>query len=180
MGDIFSWPQVVGYIALVTYVLAYTFRTDNGIKIGFSVSNIFWIVHYYFINAQTAALTTAIITIRNLLSLNAETIPAKRKMLIAAGVSVLLIIAGLATWAGPVSIIPVVATIAATYGFLYVHGMRLRKFFLLLDAAWLLHAVLVSSIGGLIYATGALLVNGYMIVKITRENAANKETIGTL
>ncbi|PZQ46923.1 MAG: hypothetical protein DI551_04330 [Micavibrio aeruginosavorus] len=169
MQEYLSVAQISGYIALVIYIAAYAFKSDNVMKVTFSISNVLWVVHYYLIGAHTAALTTLIITLRNVLSLNSDNLPEHKKKVMAAIFAVILLIAGIITWAGLVSIIPVSATIAATYMMFYLKGVKLRQAFWVLDAGWLLHAILVGSVSGGIYAVGSLLVNGYTIVKMMRE-----------
>lgn len=169
--DLFSYPQVIGYIALVIYVGAYCFKRDNTLKILFSVSNIFWIAHYYLIGAETAALTTALITLRNILALNAEDFSRRRKIITAGIFTGLLLTAGIVTWNGPVSIIPVATTIAVTFAMLYLKGIRLRQLLLAVDSAWLLHAVIVLSIPGAIYAISAIVMNLITILKMKKSFA---------
>lgn len=86
--------------------------------------------------------------------------------------TVLLLISGVATWAGWISIIPVSTTIAATHAMLYMRGIPLRKVFLLIDAAWLVHAIVVLSFGGFVYALCALIVNAHTIFKMSKDAAA--------
>ena len=167
--EMLSLPQLIGYAALVIYVAGYRFRNDNTLKIVFSVSNVFWIVHYYMIHAQTAALTTAIVTVRNVLSLNAETFSIKRRMITAWIFTVVLLAAGVVTWVGWISVIPVSTTIAATHAMLYMRGVSLRKVFFVIDAAWLVHAVVVLSFGGFVYAFCALIVNAHTIFKMSKD-----------
>jgi hypothetical protein len=167
--EFFSFAQIVGYVALVTYVLAYLIRDDKKLKLAFSGSNVFWVLHYYLINAHTAALTTAIIIVRNLLSLNSKEMPENKKRIFVCVFSVLLIVAGIVTWAGPVSIIPVATTILITYSMFYLHGITLRKVFFAVDMAWLLHAVIVASVGGFVYAIGSLAFNAYTTFKMIKE-----------
>jgi hypothetical protein len=60
-------------------------------------------------------------------------------------------------------------TIAATHAMLYMRGASLRKVFLLLDVAWLVHAVVVLSFGGFVYAFSALVVNAHTIYKMSKD-----------
>lgn len=179
METLFAPAQLIGYVALVSYVLAYFLRSENQIKIAFSASNIFWIGHYYLIGAHTAAMTTLIGTARNLLSLNSTDTPPARKKTIFLTYSTVALLVGAVTWAGPVTIIPVSATIIFTYTAFYLHGVRFRQACFVIDAAWLFHAFLVSSVGGAVYAIGAMAVNGYMIVKMTR-GTPHYEDIGPI
>lgn len=155
----FSFAQIVGYVALVTYVAAYAIKNDNTLKLAFSASNILWVVHYYLIGAQTAALTTAILVVRNLFSLNSPDFSFEKKRLLLIVFSVFLMAAGMLTWAGWISIIPVATCIAVTYGVFFLSGLKLRTVFLICDVAWLVHGIVVVSYGGIAYAIGALVMN---------------------
>jgi len=161
LEGLFSLAQIAGYVALVTYVAAYAIRDDNKLKIAFSASNVLWVVHYYLIGAQTAAVTTAIIILRNLFSLNSPDFSFKKKCLLLLIFSVLLIAAGIFTWAGWISVIPVFCCIAITYGVFFLSGLQLRTVFLVCDMAWLAHGIVVVSYGGIVYALGAVIVNAF-------------------
>lgn len=165
MTEFFSIPQIIGYIALVIYVAGYAFKDDNKLKIIFSVSNFFWVVHYYLINAQTAALTTALVTVRNLLSLNSQNFSLKRKNITAC----VLAAAGMITWAGWISLVLVMTTIIVTFAMIYLKDIRLRQVFFLVDLGWLAHSIVVISFGGFVYAVMALIVNAITILRLARE-----------
>ena len=162
--NLFTPAQLVGYVAVITYVLGYLVRSDDKLKLIFSASNVLWIIHYLWIGARTAALTTVIITARNLLSLNSENFSKRKKIWLSGFFSVLLIVAGIVTWSGFVSIIPVCACIAVSFGMIYLHGLNLRVLLLMLDAAWFYHGLLVGSLGGMAYGAIAVSVNAGAMV----------------
>lgn len=170
-NDPLSWAQLIGYAALIIYVGAYLCRDDNRLKIAFSISNLFWIVHYYLIAAHTAALTTLIVTIRNMLSLNAQDMPDDKKKIMAGVFTLILLGAGLVTWAGWVSVIPVAACVIATYAVFYLKDINLRLVFFSIDAGWMAHAIAVGSYSGLVYAVGAMAVNAYTIWKMKEQKS---------
>lgn len=170
--DFYALPQIIGYIALIIYVSGYAFKDDNKLKVIFSVSNIFWIIHYYLINAQTAAVTTALITMRNLLSLNADGFSRRRKLLTAWVFTLLLVVAGVVTWNGWISLVPVCACVAATFAMIYLNALRLRQVLLLIDLTWLVHACVVVSFGGFVYALSAMAVNAVTLYRLRETDAA--------
>jgi len=167
--DPFSLAQIIGYVALVTYIAAYAIKNENRLKLAFSVSNIFWVAHYAMIGAQTAAVTTVLVTLRNLLSLNSEDFTPRRKAVTASIFSLLIVLSGILTWDGWISLIPVGSTIGITYAMLYLKGLPLRRVFLVSDASWLIHALVVGSGGGVIYAVGSLGMNALTMTGMAKD-----------
>lgn len=172
MNDYFSFAQIWGYVALVTYVLAYLIHDDKKLKLAFSASNVFWILHYWMVDAQTAAVTTVIITLRNLLSLNAAEKPVRWKFWNAVFFSLCLVLAGALTWAGWTSVIAVAATIAVTWAMFFTTGIKMRLIFLATDIGWLAHALLVTSYSGMIYAIGSVFTNLYTVLHMRARSSA--------
>lgn len=172
MHDFFSLPQIVGYIALVIYITGYSFKNDNTLKIIFSLSNAVWIVHYHLIGVDTPAMTTFLCLCRNLLSINAETFSLRRKQLTSGGICALLIAAGIVSWSGLLSLVPVLSAIVSTNAMLYKSGMAFRKILIGLDAVWLVYAAIIGSVGGVIYGIFALIVNTMTILRIKDEPPA--------
>ena len=164
-GTVFTPVQLLGYLALVTYVSGYLVKSDNRLKLIFSGSNLLWIAHYVWIGARTAALTTAIITVRNLFALNSQDFSRRRKLWLATLFSALLTVAGAVTWAGFVSVIPVSTCIIVSFAMIYLNGVRLRLVLLVVDAAWFWHGALVHSFGGMLYGVSAVAVNGGNLVR---------------
>lgn len=164
--------QIWGYVALVTYVAAYLFHDDKKLKLAFSFSNIFWMVHYWLVGAHTAALTTVVITVRNLISLNVTEMSQRWRIVSASICTVLLVIVGVFSWAGVTSAIAVVTTIIVTWTMFFTGGVRMRLIFLGVDAAWLVHAILVMSYSGMAYAIGSIAANLYTIANMRARSSA--------
>ena len=167
--DALTLPQIIGYIALLTYWSGYAVKDDNKLKIIFSLSNLFWIAHYWMIGAHTAAVTTIIVTARNMLSLNAQKFSGRRRLVTVLIFSLLLVVATLFTWDGWPSVLALAGTLGFTYAGLYLHGIRLRAACMAADIIWLVHAILVGSQSGLIYAVGALIVNAVTMVRMRQD-----------
>ena len=173
---ILALPEILMYIGIAAYVLAYLFRNDNHLKTGFIASNIFWIAHYWITNAQIAAISTLILAARTLFAINSEQLPNIARHILFGVFTCLLATATILTWNGLPSILAGSAYIAITYALFNFHGVQLRKSLFLIDLIWLALALITSNPVMLMYAVGSLALNAFTITQME----GDKEDDGTL
>lgn len=172
--ELFTLEQIIGVLAFLSYVGAYLFKHDNHLKIGFSLSNILWIWHYFSMGAMTAMLTTCVSIIRNVVSLNSEKLKLKFKIIFAVVFASLLICIGVMTWNGLTSLIAMTATLIFSVAVYFTNKRALRVVMLLTDSLWLVHGIIIASVGGIAYAISALLINLYVIYRDYKPSTVSK------
>lgn len=106
-------------------------------------------LHWALLGAQTGALTALLITARVWAAERLQGHSARTKGLALAGFSLLFTLAMVVTWNGPVSVLPWLAVLNASYAYFFTTGVRLRAHFVLTNASWLGYALAIGSIGGL-------------------------------
>lgn len=171
-AHLFSVPQLWGYVGLIAYILSYFITDDRRLKVAFSASNLFWIMHYWLVGAETAAITTLIITLRNLLSLNADRKSLSWRFAMAWFCSAILIAVGMLTWEGLASLTVVVTCVVVTWAMFFTQGLKMRLIFVGVDCGWFCNALLITSYSGLIYAIGSISANLYTITRMVRARSS--------
>ena len=147
-SDPFSATQLAGYVATIVSLSAYAMRQDKMMKTGVGAGLLLWALHYAMLSAWTASATCLLIASRQVLALIAPTMSATARS--TAAISYCLVFTAVLwlTWAGPVSLLPWISALNATYAYFYLVGTRLRTQVMLSTGLWLLNAAILGSIGG--------------------------------
>jgi len=137
--------QSLGFIAMFIGFFGYATSDDTKIVKIFIVANIFWLIHFIFIYNLAAVGATVIAVVRLILSLRYRK---SRKVLI--WVVVASIAFGIVSFDGRViSILPLLATIIATYGFFFLEKLNLRILLFFVSIMWLIYHLGTGSISGI-------------------------------
>ena len=171
-GDPFSMAQLVGYAATLVSLSAYAMREDKMMKTGVGLGLLLWTLHYAMLAAWTASATCLLIASRQILALVAPAMSAAARRITA--VSYCSVFTGVLwlTWAGPVSLLPWISALNATYAYFYLAGTRLRAQVMLSTGLWLLNAVVLGSIGGVAMNAISLGISLWTIVRLKRAATA--------
>ena len=167
-SDPFAAAQLVGYAAAFVSLSAYATREDKMMKIGVGLGLVLWALHYAMLAAWTASATCLLISSRQILAFIAPRMPERARRVTAA--SYYLVFTGVLwqTWAGPVSLLPWISAINATYAYFYLAGIRLRAQVMLSTGLWLLNAVVLDSTGGVIMNAVSLVISLWAIGRLKR------------
>lgn len=167
-GDPFSSVQLVGYGAMIVSLGAYAMREDKMMKTGVGVGLVLWALHYAMLLAWTASAICLLIASRQILAFLAPAMSAAGRR--ATAVSYCLVFTGVLweTWAGPVSLLPWISAINATYAYFYLAGTRLRARVMLSTGLWLLNALALGSIGGVAMNAASLGISVWTIARLKR------------
>jgi signal transduction histidine kinase len=76
------------------------------------------------------------------------------------------------TWSGPVSLLPWISALNATYAYFYLTGARLRVQVMLSTGLWLLNAIVLGSIGGVAMNAASLGISLWTIMRLKRAAVA--------
>lgn len=171
-GDPFSPAQLVGYVATLVSLGAYAMREDKIMKTGVGLGLVLWATHYAMLSAWTASVICLVIASRQILAFIAPAMSAAARRTTVA--SYCLVFTGVLwhTWAGPVSLLPWISALNATYAYFYLAGAHLRAQVMLSTGLWLLNAVVLGSIGGVMMNAASLGISLWTIMRLKRAATA--------
>ncbi len=133
--------QVLGFIALTLGVYAFFQKDDRDLKIALVAQASFLCIHFIMLNALMGAVGAFISGARTAFSLMSFA----GKM--APVFYILIIIFGYLTYQSPVSLLPLLSSLIATTAFYFLQGRQMRMALVCSSSCWLLHNILVGSIG---------------------------------
>lgn len=171
-ADPFSTAQLVGYAATVVSLSAYSMRDDKMMKTGVGLGLVLWALHYAMLSAWTASGTCLLIASRQFLAFIAPAMSAKARRTTAASYCLMFTALLWQTWSGPVSLLPWISALNATYAYFYLARTRLRVQVMLSTGLWLLNAVVLGSLGGVVMNAASLGISLWTIVRLERAAAA--------
>ena len=156
--------QAVGLIAAGIYSLSYQFKDNKTLfRIQFA-SFICFSLHFILLGAVTGAVSNLINLVRSyFLGSNNEKLHSKWAC---AFICLLLVLACIFTWDGPISLLPVIANGAVTIGGFLNSEKKLRLIMIFINApCWITHDVIVGSWSGALDETIVLIA---VIISIFR------------
>ncbi len=172
-SDPFSAPQLVGYAAAIVSLSAYAMCQDKMMKTGVGSGLLLWALHYAMLSGWTASATCLLIASRQALALFAPAMSATARRTTAASYCFLFTAVLWLTWTGPVSLLPWISALNATYAYFYLVGIRLRTQVMLSTSSWLLNAAVLGSIGGVAMNILSLGISLWTITQLKRAATAS-------
>lgn len=138
--------QTVGFVAMFVGFFWYATSDDTKIVRIFIAANIFWLLHFIFISNIAAVGATVIAIVRLILSLKYK--KSKKVLLWVVLVSISF---GIISFDGKIiSVLPLLATIVATYWFFFLEKLQLRILLFATSVMWLVYHLGTGSISGII------------------------------
>lgn len=137
--------QTTWFFAMFIIFYAFTIKDDTKLIKVLSISNIFWILHFFLLGNVWALIATCVAMIRLYLSLKY-----KRSLVALLFVAFLSIFLGYFSYEWYLSLFPIIATILASYAFFYLEKAGLRIFLLAVSAMWLYYHINTGSVSGVI------------------------------
>jgi len=139
--------QCIGFLGLALSISAYQFKKHRNIVLCKMASELVFAIQYIFLGAWTAAILDGISVIRNLLytglvKRGRSTLP------IIIGFSLFVIGTGIATFAGPISLLPIGAKLLTTVSYGMKNERLLRFITLPSCIMWSIYNLQVGSLGG--------------------------------
>lgn len=137
--------QWTGFIAMFIIFYAFTIKDDIKLIRVLSVSNIFWIAHFFLMWNIWALIATIVAMIRLFLSLKY-----KQSYIALWFVAFLSLFLWYISYEWAISLIPIFATIIASYAFFFLEKASLRVLLLFVSSLWLYYHTQTWSISGII------------------------------
>ncbi len=137
--------QATGFLAMFILFYAFTIKDDQKLIKVLSISNVFWMLHFFLLWNTGALIATAVAMLRLVLSLKY-----KKHHGAFIFIAVLSIVLWYISYEWLVSLLPISATLIASYGFFYLEKSGLRILLLWISTMWLYYHIQTWSISGII------------------------------
>lgn len=158
-----TW-QISWIIAMFLSILWYTQKDDKKVIKVFMVSNVAWIIHFYFMWTFSAMIACVIAIARLLLSLKY-----KRNKKFFFGILAAILVSWVATYENHLSALPIIASMVSAYGFFFFERIKLRLFMLISSTCWLIFSFWEFSIWWMVSDSVVLIVLIYTLIKMIIE-----------
>ena len=144
--------QTLGIVAWCMGLVAASQESDARLKSIYAAMCAVMAVHFWMLGAYTGAVTVIVTGIRNVVSIRAKW-PRLAFIFVAA-----YIIVGIYKYQTPVDLFATSASILSTFSLFYLSGIRMRAALTVTFSLWLIHNIIVGSIGGILLESGNILL----------------------
>ncbi|MDM4767864.1 YgjV family protein [Pelomonas sp. SE-A7] len=160
MGEWLSPAQLLGYLAFVLGLACFAQKDDLRFKLFMAGECAAYALHFLLLGEPTAVASTLVSLGRSLASIKSRS-PWIALFFIALS-------AGLGAWLyqGPLSLLPICASIIGTSALFLLKGLRMRLLMLVGTGLWVANNLLVGSIGGSLLELTLLATNSWTILRM--------------
>ncbi len=145
----FDWAaQLSGVAALAIVVLSYQGGTQRRILFLQICGSVLFTIHFGLLGALTGAAINAVSMLRAV-TFHRYGTRQQRPSWLPVVIGALFIAAGIITWQGVLSILPIAAMLISTYGFWQRDAQRLRAIAIGSPPLWLVYNVAIGSLPGI-------------------------------
>ena len=154
--------QAFGIFAFLFGVITFLQKNDDRLKLYMLCLYACQIVHFYFMGAATASAANVLNFIRTIVSLKYN------GTWIGLVFLTLNIAWGSYLYQSPISILPILGSLFGTYSVFYLSGVKMRLCLMAGASCWMIHNVVILSIGGILLETIVIFGNLYTIIALKR------------
>ena len=167
--------EICGWTAAIATILVFLSKKSKGVLLTKAATEILWVLHFFFLGAYTGCATNGIGIWRDLSYTYLR--PKNKKILWIMPANVILLYAAVMvwTWAGPVSILPMIGSSIDALGFFQKTSNRIRAFAIPSSLLWLFYCVYTLSIPGIVCNTLGIISIIVGFIKDARAKKENKE-----
>ncbi len=169
MSNWLSFEQVLGYIASIILLIGYGIKHDKKTKIVLVVSSLIFSAHFFMLGAFTACAVNIVNAMRN-----ASSIFLYKSKLAFIVFTVLYGVGAYVTYGSPVDILPTFASFITCIGMFFLGGIRFRVLVVIAVVMWIVHNVVVGSIGGTIQACILFFVGSVTVYRLMRDKKSQQ------
>lgn len=157
--------QIIGVIAFSITAYGFLQKDEKKLKTILTISGLFWMANFWFLESYTSFYITLINTIRQLVSrLMHDTEYEKRLKLTYLFVTI-TIIGGLLSWQTWISFFPTLAAVITTIVLFLWEAKKMRLGMLTAELCWTINNIYYMNIGGLLANTLNIPILIYHIIK---------------
>lgn len=159
--------QGIGVAAIAFGILSLQLPKRRGILLFQMTANALWVVHFGLLSAFTGAIMNLIGVIRVAAFFHWD--GERRPIGVLIGILALIIIGGLVTWQGLISLLPMVGFIVATLGLWQRDEQRIRWFMLAAVPFWISYNALSGSQAGIANETLVAISSAIALARYRRD-----------
>ena len=162
MDKVIIVAQVLGIIGMVLDVSATLQKSDKKLMRVHSAASVFLSIHYMLLGALPGALSEALIAVR--------TIIASYNKHRAFGIFfiILCFVLIFTSRDSALDMLAPIATLFSTIGLYFFEAIRLRIFYMISFAIWLVYSIYVFTIGGIMLFVMMLITSSYTIWRLKK------------
>jgi hypothetical protein len=149
--------QVMGFAGVAFFIASYQMRSNRKLFLFQLTGCLVFIVQFSLLGAYTGALSLMVNVIRNLLLLKIEEWKWVKSKLTMVAIIALLVLVTAITWAGPLSILPLISVGVTTIGYWTNNAQKIRLSQMVGSPFTLVYDALIHSWGGALNESIALL-----------------------
>ena len=156
VGTLAIVGQIIGFFAMGVAIFSFQARRGKHIMLFQGVASSLWVLHYVFIGSLGGGAMNFVALVRNFVYMQKERMSKTVSIMVQSFTALAFIAVGAFTWEGPITIVPVVGSLAATVAFLMRNENMLRAFSMIVSVTWLIYNVTQFSIAGALNEAFAL------------------------
>ncbi|PKF81286.1 hypothetical protein CW749_01200 [Vibrio sp. vnigr-6D03] len=159
-------PQLVGLLAFLFGSAAFAHKCSYRMRIHLSLFQILLVLHFVLMGAITAATICAVSVLRIYFSTKTQS-----SYLMWFFITLIWVL-GLPNASEPHQFLTLLSTSIATWGMYKLEGLAMRATVLLNTLCWLLHNIVLGSIGGVLMESTFAIINAITIFRLYRSQHA--------
>lgn len=165
------FAQLLGVLGFIFSVISFQQNTQKRIVFMQFLANVSFAIHFYMIGAYTGSILNSIAIIRSFVYCFKDKKWASSNIWIVI-FSVAFVVAGIYTWEGPLSILPMVAMVLSSISFGIKNPKLVRRIYFPCSPMWLIYNIAGGSIGGVMTESFAMIS---IIIGMLRFDRKKKE-----
>lgn len=163
LHEIFSIPQLFGYLAFIFGVGCFLQKSDLRFKVFMSIECVSYVVHFWLLGNLTACASSAVSVGRSVAAIRSRS----------PWVALFFVLLSLAmgAWLAKswLSMLPIMASCSGTTALFLLKGIRMRMLMLVGTSLWLVNNILSGSIGGTALEAVIFVTNCWTIFRMGRD-----------
>lgn len=163
--------QLVGLLASAFVILGYSSKHDVKLKIIVCVGAALFAVHFFMIGALTAMMMNAVNFLRIGLSIKFH----GSKILFTVFIVIYLVV-GVLTYKTWIDLLPLLSSLTGTVMMFFLSGIKLRILGMVGSSSWLIHNIIVGSMGGIMTELFVMTMQLTGIYRLTMDKRREYET----
>lgn len=156
--------QLVGYVALVLGLVAFSQKRDQRLRFFNASQSLVYAAHFFLLGNAAAACSSLVSSARSFVSMRYRS-----PWLVGVFASAILVLG--AQFAHGLGWLPVIASVASTVAIFRMHGISLRLVLLGCTMLWLVNNIASGSIGGTILEVLIATMNGTTIARLMMDRS---------
>lgn len=176
---VFIIGQAVGIIAIIIGIVTYQIKSRRGIMIANIAGTVCFALHYMMIGAYVGMALNIVATVRNIVFYNTKNMSKRKSNVYSALFSAIVCVAGIFTWEAWYSALQIVSSVMRNYILSLSKPNSIRKGIMVVLPMTLIYNICVSSLGGTINDSLALISTGISIYRYRdKRDGKSEQTAG--